>query len=89
MGTATVEHDEALGYHLEQAHQCRVELGEGDSDRTRRLAERAAGHLAAAANRALDRDDVATTKSCSVVSSRSCPPKTLAGVRYRVNAATR
>ena len=63
VGTATVEHDEALGYHLEQAHQCRVELGEGDSDRTRGLAERAAAHLAAAANRALDRDDVASAAS--------------------------
>ena len=63
VGTATAEHDEALGYHLEQAHQFRVELGEGDSDRTRGLAERAAGHLVAAANRALDRDDVASAAS--------------------------
>ncbi len=44
-GDELVERDEILGYHLEQAYSYRAELGPVD-DRGRRLAERAAWHLA-------------------------------------------
>ena len=57
---AATDQDEVLGWHLEQAHQFRVDLGEADSDAARALAGRAAAHLGAAARRALDLDDVST-----------------------------
>jgi class 3 adenylate cyclase/tetratricopeptide (TPR) repeat protein len=53
-----VEHDEIIGFHLEQAHQNRLELGPLD-DHGRTLGERAARRLGAAGRRALARDDVA------------------------------
>src|SRR5262245_27537253 len=53
-----VEHQETLGWHLEQAHQNLRELGPID-ERGRTLGERAARHLAAAGRRALARDDLA------------------------------
>jgi class 3 adenylate cyclase/tetratricopeptide (TPR) repeat protein len=52
-----VEHDETMGWHLEQAHQNLRELGPVDA-RGRTLGERAARHLAAAGRRALARDDL-------------------------------
>src|SRR5262245_60043397 len=52
-----VEHDETLGWHLEQAHQHLRELGPID-ERGRTLGERAARYLAAAGRRALARDDL-------------------------------
>jgi class 3 adenylate cyclase/tetratricopeptide (TPR) repeat protein len=52
-----IEHDELLGWHLEQAHQHLRELGAIDSH-GRVLGERAARHLGAAGRRALARDDV-------------------------------
>ena len=51
------QHDETIGWHLEQAHQNLRELGPLD-ERGRALGERAARHLAAAGRRALARDDV-------------------------------
>ena len=51
------EHDETLGWHLEQAHQNLRELGTLD-ERARSLGERAARHLGAAGRRALARDDL-------------------------------
>ena len=51
-----VEQDEIVGYHLEQAHHYRVELSP-DDDRAGALAERAAGPLRAAGNRAQLRGD--------------------------------
>jgi class 3 adenylate cyclase/tetratricopeptide (TPR) repeat protein len=53
----SVEHDETLGWHLEQAHQHLRELGPVDA-RGRALGERASRRLAAAGRRALGRDDV-------------------------------
>jgi tetratricopeptide (TPR) repeat protein len=53
-GTALVELDELLGYHLERAWRYRVELGTRDDA----LAARAGGLLAAAGLRAADRADV-------------------------------
>jgi class 3 adenylate cyclase/ketosteroid isomerase-like protein len=51
------EHDEMLGWHLEQAHQNLRELGPLDGS-ARGLGERAARHLGAAGRRALARDDL-------------------------------
>src|SRR5205823_11391164 len=48
--------DELAGFHFEQAHTLRVQLGRRD-DRTRDLAERATTHLAAAAAAAFARTD--------------------------------
>ncbi len=50
------EHEEILGYHLEQAYLYRAELGPVDDD-ARELAERAAEHLAVVGERAYDRGD--------------------------------
>src|SRR5262245_12946204 len=52
-----VEHEETLGWHLEQAHQHLSELGPVDAQ-GRTLGERAARYLAAAGRRALARDDL-------------------------------
>ena len=52
------EHDETIGWHLEQAHQHLRELGPLDGA-AMALGERAARRLAAAGRRALARDDVA------------------------------
>ena len=53
-GSDLVELDEILGYHLEQAHLYRVQLGADDEPE---LARRAATHIAAAARRSLVRGD--------------------------------
>jgi hypothetical protein len=52
-----VEHDETIGWHLEQAHRHLGELGPIDAC-GRALGERAARYLAAAGRRALARDDL-------------------------------
>jgi predicted ATPase/class 3 adenylate cyclase len=55
-----VTNDELLGHHLEQACRYRAQLGMG----TRQdLADRAAGHLAVAGRRALDRGDARAATS--------------------------
>jgi len=53
----SVEHDETIGWHLEQAHQHLRELGPIDA-RGQELGSRAAKYLAAAGRRALARDDL-------------------------------
>jgi class 3 adenylate cyclase len=55
-GAALVERDEIVGHHLEQAVRYRMELGQPDPD----LADRAAARLAAAGDRAVDRQDYGT-----------------------------
>jgi class 3 adenylate cyclase/tetratricopeptide (TPR) repeat protein len=52
-----LEVEEIVGYHFEQAWRYRRELG-FDDDVTARVADAAAGHLAAAAFRALDHSDL-------------------------------
>jgi class 3 adenylate cyclase/tetratricopeptide (TPR) repeat protein len=52
----SVEADELLGYHFEQAHRYRLEVGVAD-ERARRLGESAGGRLEAAGRRALLRGD--------------------------------
>jgi class 3 adenylate cyclase/tetratricopeptide (TPR) repeat protein len=51
-----IQHDELLGYHLEQAVRYRSELSRVD-ERTERLADRAGTALVAAGSRALSRGD--------------------------------
>jgi class 3 adenylate cyclase/tetratricopeptide (TPR) repeat protein len=51
-----VEHDEIVGYHLEQAYRYRRDLGPPDTA-ARQVATAAAGRLEAAGRRALDRGD--------------------------------
>jgi class 3 adenylate cyclase/predicted ATPase len=51
------EHEEIVGYHAEQAHRYRTELGPTDAH-TQALADLAAGLLGAAGRRAFDRDDL-------------------------------
>ena len=74
-GERLVEQEEILGYHLEQAVRYRSELG-GSVERHRPLAERAAGHLASAGRRALDRGDVSAAadlldRACSLYAPAS------------------
>jgi tetratricopeptide (TPR) repeat protein len=56
-GRGLGEHDEIIGYHLEQAYRCRTELVPHD-DETRALALEAGGLLADAGRRALAREDL-------------------------------
>ncbi len=55
-GDLVGEHEEVIGFHLEQAHQYRRDLGGAEAAAA--LGERAAAHLGAAARRSLDRDDL-------------------------------
>ena len=55
-GERLIEYEEVIGYHLEQAHQYRSELGLTD-ELTMTLRDRAAGRLRAAGMRARARDD--------------------------------
>jgi class 3 adenylate cyclase len=59
-GERRSEQDELIGYHLEQAHRYRLELGPADT-RAQRLAERSAASLRAAGHRARDRGDIPAT----------------------------
>ena len=58
-GSTLVELDEVLGYHLEQAYCCRVDLGPPDAG-AEELADRAAALLAGAGGRARTRGDYPT-----------------------------
>ncbi len=64
VGDLVGEHDEVLGYHLEQAHTYLDELGAKDGH-TMDLGRRASAHLASATRRALDRDDLAAAANLS------------------------
>jgi hypothetical protein len=55
-GDRPLEYQEVIGYHLEQAHRYRAELGLTD-DLTAALSARAVAHLRAAGQRALARND--------------------------------
>jgi class 3 adenylate cyclase/tetratricopeptide (TPR) repeat protein len=52
------EHAEVIGYHLEQALRCRLELEPAARERHRDLAARGAEHLGAAGRSAFARDDM-------------------------------
>ena len=60
VGDRLAEYEEIVGYHLEQAHAYRTELGETGPE-VDRLAARAADHLVAAGLRADERRDAGTT----------------------------
>ena len=62
LGDRTPEFDEFIGYHLEQAHRMRDELGMHD-EHTERLALEAFEHLRASGLRAAERGDPATAAS--------------------------
>jgi len=58
----SIEHEETIGWHLEQAHQHLRELGPVDAQ-GQALGDRAARYLAAAGRRALTRDDLSVAGS--------------------------
>jgi tetratricopeptide (TPR) repeat protein len=58
--TTAPEQQELIGYHLEQAHRYRLELGPADAG-AQRLAQRGASSLRAAGTRARDRGDIPAT----------------------------
>ena len=68
-----VEPDEIVGYHLEQAHNYRVELGQ-ISVETTALATRAGELLASASGRALLRDDLRAAVNLLERTLRLLPP---------------
>jgi class 3 adenylate cyclase/tetratricopeptide (TPR) repeat protein len=57
VGERVTEYEEVLGYHFEQAHRYRLELGPAD-DHARALGANGAEHLGLAGERALARGDV-------------------------------
>ena len=59
---AVTDPDEFVGYHLEQAHVLRLELGPED-DEARSVARRAADRLSAAGKRARDRGDLRASEN--------------------------
>jgi class 3 adenylate cyclase len=67
------EFDEIIGYHLEQAYRCIVELGP-PGDRARRLAERAAERLSASGRRAYARADTPAAVNLLERASALLPP---------------
>ncbi len=58
VGERVAEHEEVLGYHLEQSYRCRVALGNADAHALL-VAGRAAGWLTSAGRRAFARGDMA------------------------------
>jgi class 3 adenylate cyclase/tetratricopeptide (TPR) repeat protein len=68
------ERDEIVGYHLEQAHQYRTELGPTD-ERTQALAGQAAERLAAAGRQALSRRDISATVNLLSRAAELLPPE--------------
>jgi len=62
VGEEHPEYEEILGYHLEQAHRCRVDLGTSPG-KLEELGQRAAARLGAAGLRALERADAHAASS--------------------------
>jgi predicted ATPase/class 3 adenylate cyclase len=73
-GERLVEYQEILGHHLERACHYRAELGPVD-ETGRRLANRAAGHLAAAGRRAHGNNDVPAAVKLLGRAARLLPPE--------------
>jgi class 3 adenylate cyclase/tetratricopeptide (TPR) repeat protein len=84
-GKELVELDEILGYHLEQAHRYRVELGEGASSED--LGRRAAEHLRAAGHRSLAMGDVSATANLHGRAIRLSEPADREGVEALLELA--
>lgn len=69
----SADHDEPVGFHLEQAQACQRALGPLD-DAGQQLAAEAAGRLSSAASRALDRDDLAAAASLAARATACLDP---------------
>ena len=82
------EHDETIGWHLEQAHQHLRELGPLDA-KGRALGERAARRLAAAGRRALARDDLPLAASLLGRASIASTPTIRRAPSWRSTGARR
>ena len=72
-GERAIEYEEIVGYHLEQAHRFRAELGPVD-ERAEALARRAGERLGRAGRRALDRGDVAAASNLLTRTTGLLPP---------------
>ena len=72
VGERLAEYEEIVGYHFDQAHHYRAELGE-TGDHVATLAERAGSHLAAAGGRAFDRGDMAAAETLLSGAASSFP----------------
>jgi len=68
------EFEEFLGYHFEHAFRNRAELDPSD-ERARGLGDRAAGHLAAAAERALARGDIGAATNLTERAAETAAPE--------------
>jgi class 3 adenylate cyclase/tetratricopeptide (TPR) repeat protein len=73
-GANLIEHDELVGYHLEQAWRYRIELAH-PGDEERRLAELAADRLRAAGRRAFARDDAHAAAGLLTRTAALLPPE--------------
>ncbi len=73
LGERASEFDEFTGYHLEQAHRLRTELGAHD-ERTQTLARAAFLRLGAAGQRAFDRGDATAAANLLGRASELLPP---------------
>jgi class 3 adenylate cyclase/tetratricopeptide (TPR) repeat protein len=83
-GTALAELDEVVGYHLEQAHRYRAELGTADET----LGPRASDRLAAAGRRALLVRDVAAASNLLSRAVSLAPPRGREGVELLLDLGT-
>jgi class 3 adenylate cyclase/tetratricopeptide (TPR) repeat protein len=75
-GQDLVEHDEIIGYHFEQAHRYRKELGPLD-DSARELAGAAAERLGAAGRRAIERGDTGAARNLLERTVALLPPESV------------
>ena len=80
------EYDEILGYHYQQAVGYRSELGLADEE-TANLRRAAVDHLAAAGERALDRNDIAAARKLLATATELLPADDRLGRRVRVQLA--
>jgi class 3 adenylate cyclase/tetratricopeptide (TPR) repeat protein len=84
-GADVVDLDEILGYHLEQAHRYRIELGPAD-EHAERLAARAVDCIAEAAERAGERGDV-PARTALLERAIALSPSGVASGRLRLELA--
>jgi class 3 adenylate cyclase/tetratricopeptide (TPR) repeat protein len=83
-GTALVELDEVVGYHLEQACRYRAELGSADE----KLGRRASAHLAAAGRRALLVRDATAASNLLGRAISLAPPSGREGIELLLDLGT-
>jgi class 3 adenylate cyclase/tetratricopeptide (TPR) repeat protein len=83
-GTALVELDEVVGYHLEQAYRYRAELGSADE----KLGRRASAHLASAGRRALLVRDATAASNLLGRAISLAPPSGREGIELLLDLGT-